>query len=173
MAKGGGGTRKSRPKETLPTEKITAVSDYMYTIYDNGAYSDSDKAKAIYKGREKLKKLYPDQPFITVTHLSVDEQGYLHVEIGLNGKKIAGMPREFGQIRYDTRDNKFHVTYQGYKWETATLNNMREQYKYIQDKQNFGKWDKKMEELIDRHNNKPTKEHNAFMDIEQRYRLSK
>lgn len=79
----------------------------------------------------------------------MEEQGYLHVDIGLNGKKIAGMPREFGQIRYDTRDNKFHVTYQGYKW------------------------DKKMEELIDRHNNKPTKEHNAFMDIEQRYRLSK
>lgn len=86
MAKGGGGTRKSRPKETLSTEKINAVSDYMYTIDDNGAYSDSDKAKAIYKGREELKKLYPDQSFITVTHLSVDEQGYLHVEIGLNKK---------------------------------------------------------------------------------------
>lgn len=40
MSKNSGGTRKSRPKETLPTEKITAVSDYMYTINDNGAYSD-------------------------------------------------------------------------------------------------------------------------------------
>lgn len=50
MAKGGGGTRKSRPKETLSTEKINAVSDYMYTIDDSGVYSDSDKAKAIYKG---------------------------------------------------------------------------------------------------------------------------
>lgn len=87
MAKGGGGTRKSRPKETLPTEKINAVSDYMYTIDDSGAYSDSDKAKAIYKGREELKELYPDQPFITVTHLNVDEQGYLHVNIGINGKR--------------------------------------------------------------------------------------
>lgn len=173
MAKGGGRTRKSRPKETLSTEKINAVSDYMYTIDDNGVYSDSDKAKAIYKGREELKKLYPDQSFITVTHLSVDEQGYLHVKIGLNGKKIFGMPREFGQIRYDTRNNKFHVSYQGYKWQTATLNNMREQYKYIQNKQNFGKWDNKMEEIIDKYNNKPTKEHNAFMNIEQRYRLSK
>lgn len=38
MAKGGGETRKSRPKETLSTEKINAVSDYMYTIDDNGAY---------------------------------------------------------------------------------------------------------------------------------------
>lgn len=28
MAKGGGGTRKSRPKETLSTEKINAV--YVY-----------------------------------------------------------------------------------------------------------------------------------------------
>ena len=173
MAKNSGGTRKSRPKETLPTEKITAVSDYMYTIDDNGAYSDSDKAKAIYKGREELKKLYPDQPFITVTHLSVDEQGYLHVEIGLNGKKIAGMPREFGQIRYDTRNNKFHVSYQGYKWETATLNNMREQYKYIQNKQNFGKYDKKMEQIIDKYNKTPTKEQSSFWSIEQRLRNKK
>ena len=173
MAKNSGGTRKSRPKETLPTEKITAVSDYMYTINDNGAYSDSDKAKAIYKGREELKKLYPDQPFITVTHLSVDEQGYLHVEIGLNGKKIAGMPREFGQIRYDTRNNKFHVSYQGYKWETATLNNMREQYKYIQNKQNFGKYDKKMEQIIDKYNKTPTKEQSSFWSIEQRLRNKK
>lgn len=173
MAKNSGGTRKSRPKETLPTEKITAVSDYMYTIDDNGAYSDSDKAKAIYKGREELKKLYPDQPFITVTHLSVDEQGYLHVEIGLNGKKIAGMPREFGQIRYDTRNNKFHVSYQGYKWETATLNNMREQYKYIQNKQNFGKYDEKMEQIIDKYNKTPTKEQSSFWSIEQRLRNKK
>lgn len=173
MAKGGGGTRKSRPKETLSTEKINAVSDYMYTIDDNGAYSDSDKAKAIYKGREELKKLYPDQSFITVTHLSVDEQGYLHVEIGLNKKKIAGMPRSFGQIRYDKHDNMFHVSHEGYERRTATLNNLREQYKYIQGKQNFGRWDKRMEEMIDRHNNKPTKEHNAFMNIVQRYRLSK
>jgi hypothetical protein len=30
-----------------------------------------------------------------------------------------------------------------------------------------------MEEIIDKYNNKPTKEHNAFMNIEQRYRLSK
>ena len=173
MAKNSGGTRKSRPKETLPTEKITAVSDYMYTIDDNGAYSDSDKAKAIYKGREELKKLYPDQPFITVTHLSVDEQGYLHVDIGLNGKKIAGMPREFGQIRYDTRDNKFHVSYQGYKWKTATLNNMREQYKYIQNKQNFGKYDEKMEQIIDKYNKTPTKEQSSFWSIEQRLRNKK
>lgn len=57
------------------------------------------------------------------------------------------------------------------KWNNNSTKEL--QYKYIQDKQNFGKWDKKMEELIDRHNNKPTKEHNAFMDIEQRYRLSK
>lgn len=173
MAKNSGGTRKSHPKETLPTEKITAVSDYMYTIDDNGAYSDSDKAKAIYKGREELKELYPDQPFITVTHLSVDEQGYLHVEIGLNGKKIAGMPREFGQIRYDTRNNKFHVSYQGYKWETATLNNMREQYKYIQNKQNFGKYDEKMEQIIDKYNKTPTKEQSSFWSIEQRLRNKK
>lgn len=173
MAKGGGGTRKSRPKETLSTEKINAVSDYMYTIDDNGAYSDSDKAKAIYKGREELKKLYPDQPFITVTHLSVDEQGYLHVDIGLNGKKIAGMPREFGQIRYDTRDNKFHVSYQGYKWQTATLKNMREQYKYIQNKQNFGKYDEKMEQIIDKYNKTPTKEQSSFWSIEQRLRNKK
>ena len=173
MAKGGGGTRKSRPKKTLPIERINAVSDYMYTIDDNGAYSDSDKAKAVYKGREELKKLYPDQPFITVTHLSVDEQGYLHVEIGLNGKKIAGMPREFGQIRYDTRDNKFHVSYQGYKWKTATLKNMREQYKYIQNKQNFGKYDEKMEQIIDKYNKTPTKEQSSFWSIEQRLRNKK
>lgn len=95
------------------------------------------------------------------------------MEIGLNKKKIAGMPRSFGQIRYDTHDNMFHVSHEGYEWRTATLNNLREQYKYIQGKQNFGRWDKRMEEMIDRHNNKPTKEHNAFMNIVQRYRLSK
>lgn len=173
MAKGSGGTRKNHPKGTLPTAKINAVSDYMYTIDDNGAYSDSDKAKAIYKGREELKKLYPDQPFITVTHLSVDEQGYLHVEIGINGKKITGMPRTFGQVRFDTLDNKFHINYEGYSWKTATLNNMREQYKYIKDRQNFHKYDDKMEHLIDKYNNVPTKEQLDFMSIKQRYRNKK
>lgn len=173
MAKNSGGTRKSRPTKTLSTEKISAVRDYMHTLNDNGTYTDIDKAQAIYAGREDLKDLYPDQPFITVTSLSVDEKGNLHTNIGLNGKKIADMPRNFGYIRFDTRDNKFHINYEGYSWKTATLNNMREQYKYIQNKQNFHKYDEKMESMIDRYNNAPTKEQLAFMSIEQRYRNKK
>ena len=74
---------------------------------------------------------------------------------------------------FRTSDNKFHINYEGYSWKTATLNNMREQYKYIKDKQNFHKYDDKMENLIDKYNNEPTKEQLAFMSIEQRYRNKK
>ena len=173
MAKASGGTRKSHPKKTISAEKISAVKDYMNTVDDNGAYTDSDKAKAVYAGREDLKNLYPNEPFITITGLRVDDNGNLHTNIGINGKKIAGMPRTFGQVRFDTSDNKFHINYEGYSWKTATLNNMREQYKYIKDRQNFHKYDDKMENLIDKYNNEPTKEQLAFMSIEQRYRNKK
>lgn len=59
MAKASGGTKKSHPKKTISSEKISAVKDYMNTVDDNGAYTDSDKAKAVYAGREDLKNLYP------------------------------------------------------------------------------------------------------------------
>lgn len=173
MAKGSGTTRASSPAtKPLPSEKIQAVKDYMYTTDDNGAYSDSDKAKAVYAGREDLKKLYPNESYITITSLSVDEDGNLHTEIGINGKKVAGI-HTFGQIRFDSQKNMFYVNYEGYSWETATLKNLKEQYKYIQNKQNFGKYDEKMEDIIDKYNNKPTKEQEAFRSIEQRYRNKK
>lgn len=174
MAKGSGNTRTSSPAHgtTLSSEKIKAVSDYTYTLNDNGKYTDADKASAVYAGRKDLKSMYPDQSFITVTGLSVDDAGNLHTEVGINGSKVAGV-RTFGQIRLDTHDLKFHVSYEGYSWKTATLYRFREQYKYIQSKKNFGKWNDEMENIIDRHNVKLTNEMNQFLSIESRYRSKK
>lgn len=174
MAKASGGVRNSasshKAKSTisLTSQQIDKVRSYMYTINDNGKFTDAQKAQAVYDGREDLKKLYPNQTFITVTSLSVDEDGHLHTEIGINGSY-----HNFGQIRFDTIDRMFHVSHDGYSWKTATLERFREQYKYIQNKTNFHKWDEKMENLIDRYNVKPTKEQETFMSIESRYRTKK
>ena len=174
MAKASGNTRTSSPSHgsALSAEKIKAVSDYTSTVFDNGKYTDADKASAVYAGRKDLESLYPGQLFITVTGLKVDDDGNLHTNVGINGSKIAGV-RTFGQIRLNTHDLMFHVSYEGYSWKTATLYNFRAQYKYIQSKRNFGKWDDKMENIIDKHNVKPTSEMNKFMSIESRYRNKK
>lgn len=174
MAKGSGSTRRSAPprRTELSIEKINAVRDYMYTTDDNGKYSDSDKASAIYAAREELARLYPNQSFITPTALNVTEDGHLQVSIGINGKKVADAPRSNGTILLSTRDALFHVNHNGYSWKTETLNNLREQMSYVMQRARTGKIDERMEELMRpyREGIRLSQEQTRFMDIERKYR---
>lgn len=187
MGKQSGGTKKKNPSSgnvgTISDEWISKNKRFMYTTDDSGIFSTQDKAKALQSAEKAIRDLYPDDPMIRITSLMEEQDDYFNPTEKRLQASIGLIPFEngsystlwSGSVRLSRSESRFIVNIDGIEFKTATLKGLKEQINYALIRRRTGKFDAKMENIMDKYipPYQATKEMDMFEHIQNVIRANK